>query len=98
MFVDPQYRTCFISSFWGPDFEVAPRFFWKICGFLCKTTVPIADPEIILQQKFLNYQWLPVDSIVRPLHKYNAVHKHSHNKLGYLYSTGYTKWCNTYRK
>jgi len=27
MFVDPQYGTCFISSFLLRDFEVAPRLF-----------------------------------------------------------------------
>jgi len=42
--------------------------------------MPIADPEITVQQKFLNYQWLPIDSILLPLHKDNAVHKQSDNK------------------
>jgi hypothetical protein len=80
MFVDPQYGTRFISSFLLPGFEVAPRIFWKICGSLFKNTMPIADPEIIVQQKFLNYQWRPINSILLPLHKDNAVHKQSDNK------------------
>jgi len=42
--------------------------------------MPIADPDIIVQQKFLNYQWLPIDSILRTLHKDNTVHKLSDNK------------------
>jgi len=42
--------------------------------------MPIANPDIIVQQKFLNYQWLPIDSILRPLHKDNAVYKQSDNK------------------
>jgi len=70
---------------------VTPRFFWKIYDSLFKTTVPIADSEIIVQQKFLNYKWLPIDTILRPLHKDNAIHKQSDNKQGYLYSTNCNK-------
>jgi hypothetical protein len=81
MFVDPHYGTSFISSSLLPDFEVDPRFFLLggICGSLFKTTVPIADPEIIVQQKFLNSQWLPIESILRLLHKDTTVQKQSDN-------------------